>query len=371
MEPNDIIKPGSVIGMLGDGQLGRMSALAGAHLGYRFAVLGPHGRDSSAGQVAWWAESWGKDYSNEQSIDEFVRLVSENGGVVTYEWENIPVTLIRRLEARGLIVRPGPQILEIAQDRFLEKQCAKECGIETTKFFEISCAHQLDQACCSTAFPAILKTRRDGFDGRGQTRVRSSNELSTAWNVHQQPCVLEEVVDFTCEISIIVARQPGIRDSQNMILHGPIGNRHENGILRESVYPALVPDVVSEKAHNNAIVLADKLDLHGLLAIEFFVTEDRRVLFNEMAPRPHNSGHLTIECSHTSQFEQHIRAVCNLPLGSARFHSNGRMINILGDELSLWEEYIKRDGSVVHVYGKGGPLLERRKMGHVTFAFSS
>lgn len=368
MKNIDIIQPSSVIGMLGDGQLGKMSALAGAYLGYKFAVLGPIGRDSSAGQVAWWAETWGDGYSNDGKIEQFAYLVCTSGGVVTLEWENVPLHLIARLEALGVVVRPGANVLKVAQDRLLEKECATQCGIPTANYLPISTDDELRFAHAQSQFPAILKTRCDGYDGKGQIRVMSHESLAEAWDkLKNVPCVLEEVVDFDCEVSVIIARRPlWAKGAGSVVMYGPIRNMHRNGILYESQYPAFVSEAIAEQARKHTLRIADLLELHGLLTIEFFVSKDGRVLFNEMAPRPHNSGHFTIECCHTSQFAQHIRAICNLPWGDPGFHSAGRMVNTLGSDVENWETYTNADGKwVVHTYGKD-EAKEGRKMGHRT-----
>lgn len=362
----DVIKPGAVIGMLGDGQLGKMSALAGAHLGYKFAVLGPQGRDSPAGQVAWWAESWGKNYDNDGKIEQFAQLIHESGGIVTLEWENVPLELIAQLEGFGIAVRPGANVLEATQDRLFEKQCAAKCEILTANYTVIATHDELCIARAMSRFPAILKTRRDGYDGKGQVHVASSEDLVQAWDALKNvPCILEEVVKFVSEVSVIIARKPKEGGGENVAIYEPFENRHENGILRQTIYPAIVSDRLRSQAQKAAHRIASQLELHGILAIEFFVTEADHVIFNEMAPRPHNSGHVTIESCYVSQFEHHIRAICNLPFKTTRCHTPGKMINILGSEVEHWEEFVRYDCMKVHVYGKG-EAKSGRKMGHYT-----
>ena len=366
MQNPHVIHPGAILGILGDGQLGKMIAIAAATMGYKVAVLGPGGRESPAGQVAYWTKAWGLNSSvSEELLDEFCRLVS----VVMIEWENVPVELIERIEARQVPVRPGSKVLAVAQDRLLEKGFARKLGIEVPKHNPVDGSTSSRETDC--ALPAILKTRRNGYDGRGQVRIPAGGSVREAWDaLGKVPCILEEVVDFVGEISVIVARSPWYTDS---VGYGPFENVHESGILRTTYYPTQNPkimlssEVVARKA---AIKIADTLAVHGLLAVEFFVTQDGTVLFNEMAPRPHNSGHLTIDCCDTSQFEQYVRAACNLPWGSVRFHSCGVMKNILGAE---GEGQIQKGfwpGASVHLYGKDEPKLGR-KMGHVTWKSAS
>ena len=370
-----IIPPGAVLGILGDGQLGQMIAIAAAYLGYKVAVLGPGGRESPAGHVAYWAKAWGpKNEVSEELLDEFCKLVS----VVMIEWENIPVNLVERIEAKGIAVRPGSKVLGVAQDRFLEKQLAESLGIPVVKYRNIE--HRVpDLDSKRTYADSILKTRRDGYDGKGQVRIPNGGSISEAWNaLGNVPCVLEEVVDFACEISIIVAYCPEWEDMYNpdTLTYGPFENIHEKGILRTTKYPVTNTHIYKKlldikiKASTAAEKLARHLNARGLLAVEFFVTKEGRLIFNEMAPRPHNSGHLTIECSHTSQFEQYVRVACNLPFGSNYFHASGEMQNILGSEVEKWMDYAHKPRAALHLYGKG-KAKPGRKMGHVTHYWSN
>lgn len=373
MPENKIIAPGATIGILGDGQLGKMIAMAAAKLGYKVAVLGPGGRESPAGHVAYWAKAWGASPASidEELLAEFLDLVS----VVLIEWENVPISLVERIEARKVPVRPSSKVLAVAQDRFLEKECAEELGIPAPFFLNVET--DSDVATCTGKlkgrdypFGAILKTRRNGYDGKGQIRLLPGTSVADAWGqLNTVPCILEEVIDFACEVSVIVARTPD--PASEMVAYGPFQNEHENGILRATTYPMNHPDIrkmlpeIRSDAREAALQLADHLDVHGLLAVEFFVTKEGRLIFNEMAPRPHNSGHLTIECCDTSQFEQYVRAACGLPLGSACFHSSGCMVNILGDEVEEWLDILHRGRAALHMYGKD-TATDGRKMGHVT-----
>jgi len=363
---NLIIQPGATIGVLGDGQLGRMLAIAAAQLGYRVAVLGPEGRTSPAGQVAYWAEKWenGCNVSN-QLLAEFCTMVS----VVLLEWENVPVSLLQRIQQRGVAVRPGTDALRAAQDRFYEKRLARRLGIPTTPFGNIQKEDDLVDVQEDFGRPSILKTRNGGYDGLGQVSVAGPEELPAAWaKLHRQPCILEEVVNLKREISVIVARVPEQESIRRQcVTYGPFENVHRDGILRTTRYVHTSEATQSEErvAIRAATTLAEELDIHGLLAIEFFVTQEGSILFNEMAPRPHNSGHLTIECARTSQFEQYVRAACNLPLGSVEMVS-GTMQNIIGDEVVSWftgGSSLSREK--LHLYGKR-EVRSGRKMGHVT-----
>lgn len=359
-----VIPPGSVLGMLGDGQLGKMTAMAAAKLGYRIAVLGPVGRESPTGHVAYWAEAWGSGTMvSDEQLDRFCRLVS----VVMLEWENVPVELVQRIEARGVPVRPGPKVLEVAQDRLLEKFCAHSVDIPSTPFWSI----KTDSDLPGLVIPprgAILKTRRNGYDGKGQVRLSPGESIATAWEkLGRVPAILEQMVDFQCEVSVIVARSSD--EAVDPVTYGPFENVHEGGVLRTTLYPLVglrsrFIRTIEDRAISATLRIAEALDVHGLLAVEFFVDQDGRVIFNEMAPRPHNSGHLTIECSDTSQFEQYVRAACNLPFGSVNFHRSGTMENILGKEVNGWGELVRQTGSP-HLYGKSDDT-DGRKYGHRT-----
>ena len=355
-----IIEPGAVIGILGDGQLGRMTAIAAAQLGYRVAVLGPGGRDSPTGQVSWWAEAWSDGVQvGEEILDQFCRLVS----VVLVEWENVPLALVDAIEKRGVFVCPGREALRISQDRLLEKELARSLGIPTAGCLAVGHDTIEQMPIAPEAF--ILKTRRDGYDGKGQVRLQRGMSFQKAWcELGSVPCILETVVDFAAEMSIIVARS-----STQVVVYGPFENEHKDGILASTRYPSrhplVVNAIVTGSADRYSRQLAEALDIHGLLAIEYFVSASGDVIFNEMAPRPHNSGHLTIECCITSQFEQYVRAACGLPLGRADFRSSGRMRNLIGDDASCPVRLLE-ESAALHLYGKG-EARPGRKMGHQTF----
>ena len=365
MPTNEMVPPGSVIGILGDGQLGRMLIQFGiAKLGYRAAVLGPGGRESAAGQIAYWAEAWGKNGEvSEEQLDRLCKIVK----LVLIEWESIPLDLVRRIEARGIPVRSRSMVLEIAQDRLHEKNMANRLRISTTSFINIETAG--DVRLAGALLPGILKTRRDGFDGRSQIRIKTGDSVEDAWEILKKvPCIFERVVDFVGEVSVIVAGS----SHAGYVTYEPLENIHENGILRTTYSPPNSQlllekqDRYEREAMAAALKIAEHLDIHGILAVEFFVREDGKVLFNEMAPRPHNPGHLTIECFDISQFEAYVRAACNLPLRQPKNLIPGMMRNLIGGEVNGWIDHLPDSGRAVHIYGKGEarPL---RKMGHVTY----
>lgn len=336
-----------------------MTALAAAVLGYRVAVLGPEGRYSPAGQVSWWAGLWGSDYAH-RDVQTFLDHVGP-GGVITLDWENVPLALVQRCQQYGCAVRPGPSVLHIAQDRVREKNAVSNHGLGVGPFQPIAAQCDMVSAQNKGAlFPAILKTRSDGYDGKGQLPVASGEVLPAAWNELQRaPCILERRVQIACELSVIVACRP---HDDTCVVYGPFENRHENGVLRETVFPAQVTAHVAGTVRAQATALARGLGVHGLLTVEFFVTTAGDILFNEMAPRPHNSGHGTIESHATSQFEQLVRAICNLPWGAVTPAKSFAMRNILGAEVDETPSLLQEGH--LHLYGKD--LRPGRKMGHHT-----
>lgn len=356
------VPPGGTVGILGGGQLGRMTTLAAAELGYRCHIYCPD-PDSPAFQVA--SAHTIADYEDEAALAAFAAAVD----TITLEFENIPVATLERL-ARHRPVRPGAEVLRVTQDRLLEKTFAREQGAGTAPFQAISSAADLEAA--SALGPrAVLKTRRLGYDGKGQRMlnlaVGSSVEqirraLDEAWaELGRGECLLEGFVDFACEISVVVARgQDGAMQS-----YVPVENRHSDHILHLTLAPArLEPELLAE-AEALARSLAQGLGLVGLMAVEMFVTRDGRLLVNEFAPRCHNSGHWTIEACLVSQFQQQVRAVCGLPLAPPGRHSDAIMENLIGDEANRWPKLIAEPGASLHLYGKS-TIREGRKMGHVT-----
>ncbi|RKQ72799.1 5-(carboxyamino)imidazole ribonucleotide synthase [Oceanibaculum indicum] len=353
MAGKDIIAPGATIGMLGGGQLGRMTALAAANLGYKVHVLTPE-RDSPTEQVC--AATTIADYTDRAALEAFAKSVD----VVTYEFENVPVEAAEFLMEK-VPVRPGPEALRVAQDRLREKEFAANLGIGTAPFRAVGAADELAAAIAAIGTPSVLKTRRMGYDGKGQTKILPGTNPDDAWAaIGGQPAILEGFVSFHMEISVIVAR--GL-DGQTLC-YPPVENRHVNHILDTTIVPAPIPPALVAEAEEVARKMAEALDLVGLLAVEMFVTEDGRVLMNEIAPRPHNSGHWTMDACVTSQFEQMVRAVCGLPLGSVERYGDAEMKNLIGDEAHDWLEILRDPAAKLHLYGKA-EARPGRKMGHV------
>jgi len=349
-----MIEPGATIGILGGGQLGRMTALAAASLGYRCHVFAPE-PDGPAKQVTAYATT--AAYDDAASLKRFAAAVD----IVTYEFENVPVAAAN-LVAGLKPLKPGLAALEIAQDRLKEKDYLRGIGVATADYRPVAGADALQRALAEIGGRGILKTVRLGYDGKGQVAVEPGADAAASWRqLGVTQAVLEARVDFACELSVIVARGAG----GAVAAYPPVENRHVNGILDTTVAPARVPAEISREADRIARHVAAKLDLTGLLAVEMFVTKDGKVLVNELAPRPHNSGHWTIDACVTSQFEQLVRAICGLPLGSTERHANAVMKNLIGDEVNLWRDAVADPASRVHLYGKGAPV-PGRKMGHVT-----
>jgi 5-(carboxyamino)imidazole ribonucleotide synthase len=346
-----VLPPGSTIGILGGGQLGRMTALAAAQLGYRCIVFAPEA-ESVAGLVS--AGHVQGDYDDKASLARFAKQVD----VVTYEFENVPEAAVTECD-KHKPVRPGVKPIHFAQHRLREKEFFRKAGIGTADYQPIASEADIAKA---TALPGILKTCTEGYDGKGQFRVTTRAELASAWKkVGRRECILEAVVDFICEISAIVARS-----LDGTMACFPIGlNEHRDGILRTTTVPAGLPAGTIAKAERHGLQLAESLELAGLVALEMFVTRDGQVLANEMAPRPHNSGHWTIDACMTSQFEQLVRAICGLPLGSTERHADAVMTNLIGRDVERWREALDDPQAKLHLYGKSR-VRPGRKMGHVT-----
>ena len=352
-----VIAPGATIGILGGGQLGRMLALAAAELGYRSHIFCPDD-DSPASQVA--ARTTVAAYDDQAALARFAAAVD----VVTFEFENVPAATVALL-ARIVPVRPGADVLRITQDRLTEKDFVRTCGAGTAPYAAISAAADIDAAVRAVGQRGVLKTRRFGYDGKGQRMVNGAAEAAVAWaELGQGECVLEGFVDFACEISVLVAR--GLDGA--IAAYIPVENRHAHHILDRTIAPARIAPDVAAAADRVARGIADRLGITGLLAVEMFVTRDGAVLVNELAPRVHNSGHWTMEACVTSQFEQLVRAVCALPLGSPERHSNAVMQNLIGDDVLRWPTLLADPANKLHLYGKA-EARPGRKMGHVTRLF--
>jgi 5-(carboxyamino)imidazole ribonucleotide synthase len=352
------ILPGAVIGVLGSGQLGRMFAIAARQMGYRVHTLSPD-TDTPTGQVA--------DVEINASYDDLdeIREFATNVDVVTFEFENVPAASVEAA-AQLVPVRPAGSVLYTTQNRLREKTYLASNGFPTTPLVSVHSLEELHSGLNEVGCPAILKTAGFGYDGKGQMKITTPAQAEAAFAATgSQELIVEAFVDFELEFSIVAAR--GLDGS--FAQWGIIENRHRNHILDVSFTPATVPETVAHKAVEIARELLRALDVVGVLCIEFFLTRDRQILINELAPRPHNSGHLTINASLTSQFEQQVRAVCGLPLGSTEYVSAAAMANLLGD---LWDEDQPNWAAAcaspdvkLHLYGKIEPR-PGRKMGHLT-----
>lgn len=352
--PAAILAPGATIGILGGGQLGRMIALAAAPLGYRVHVFADEA-DSPAAQVCDRATV--ADFGDVRALDGFAAAID----AATIEFENIPAAAAHRV-ARRKPVQPRPEILEITQDRLREKDFLRSIGIATTGYREVRDAAALARAVRDFDTPAVLKTVRMGYDGKGQVTMGPETVPEEAWRrMGGAIGILEAFVDFACEISVIVARG---MDGASAV-YPPVENRHTAHILDTTIAPAPISAALAAHARSVARHVAEKLDLVGLLAVEMFVTREGGLLVNELAPRPHNSGHWTIDACMTSQFEQLVRAICGLPLGSVAHHSDAVMKNLLGGEVARWHEALADPRAKLHLYGKS-EVQPGRKMGHVT-----
>ncbi|WP_227010254.1 5-(carboxyamino)imidazole ribonucleotide synthase [Pelagibius marinus] len=352
------LAPGATLGILGNGQLGRMAALAAARLGYRCHAYGPEA-DGPANQVCDAATV--AAYDDEAALARFAAAVD----VVTFEFENIPLATVEVLE-KLVPLRPSAKVLSICQHRLREKEFCHGASVPTADYRPAEDVDSLQQAVNEIGTPCILKSAELGYDGKGQVRITADSDLGEAWNAMrghaaQAIGIVEAVVEFRMEISVIVAR--GANGTTRAYV--PVENRHKNHILDETIAPANLPDEISDRAEAIARHLAQEMELVGLLAVEMFVTHDNKVLVNEMAPRPHNSGHWTIDACVTSQFEQFVRAVAGLPLGSTERLCDAVMKNLLGDEIDDWKKILGDPGNKLHLYGKAS-ARPGRKMGHVT-----
>ena len=352
------LPPGSVIGILGSGQLGRMAALAAASLGYRCHIFGPEA-DAPANQVTSLATV--AAYDDRAALEGFARAVD----VVTFEFENVPAESAAFL-AQRVPVNPRPEVLAICRNRLREKDFCREHKVPTARYAEVSGPEALTRLMRDFGRPAVLKTCELGYDGKGQVLLDGTLDAGEAWermtgHNPESLGVLEAFVEFHCEISVIAARSL----KGQIQTYVPVENQHRAHILDQTIVPARVEPQVAERAEAIGRRLAEAVDLVGLLAVEMFITKDGEVLVNELAPRPHNSGHWTIDGCVTSQFEQFIRAVAGLPLGSVARHGKAVMKNLLGDEIERWPEILAEPGAKLHLYGKA-EARPGRKMGHVT-----
>jgi len=351
-----MVLPGSTIGMLGGGQLGRMFTIAARSMGYEVIVLDPD-PESPAGKLA--TDHVCAEYTDQTALD----YISRTCDVVTTEFENVPASTLEAL-ANSCPVRPGAQSVLITQDRIHEKTFLRDNGFPTAPFVIIRNESDLEPGLHTVKTPAILKVSRFGYDGKGQYAVDSSSDLKNAWQALQgNESVLEQRVPLDMEVSVVLARGT---DGQT-VTYPVAENIHQNGILDVSMVPARIDSRVSEQVIKMATRIASELDYIGVMAVEFFISNGQ-LLVNEIAPRPHNSGHYTLDASVTSQFEQQVRAVCGLPLGDTHLLSPVVMVNLIGDlwqenKPPAWEALLSHVNTKLHLYGKR-EARPGRKMGH-------
>lgn len=357
MSPKPVL-PGSAIGVLGSGQLGRMFAIAARRMGYRVHTFSPD-EDTPTGQVS--------DVEVKASYDDLdaVREFANNVSVVTFEFENVPAETAAAAEERAP-VRPAGHVLHIAQHRLREKTFLYEFGFPVTRFRRVGSRADLDRCVAEIGMPSILKSADFGYDGKGQFRIACASDFDEAWRIAGgREAVLEAIVDFDCEISVVSARS----HDGSFVHFGAVENHHSNGILDVSIAPARIAPRIAANAEEIARAVLEKLDVTGVLCVEFFVCRNGDLLINELAPRPHNSGHFTFDANLTSQFEQQLRAVCGLPFGSVEQFQPAAMANLLGDLWANgepdWSAAAAIPNVKLHLYGKIEPR-PGRKMGHMT-----
>jgi 5-(carboxyamino)imidazole ribonucleotide synthase len=361
LTPPQLLPPGSTLGVLGSGQLGRMFAIAARRMGYRVHTLSPD-TDTPTGQVA--DREITAAYDDLDAVRAFAREVD----VVTFEFENVS-SAATEAAAHFAPVRPAGSVLHTTQNRLREKAFLAAAGLPVAPFAPVRSLADLEAALaviCAGGTPAVLKTAGWGYDGKGQVKISAPEEAAAAWEtIGAQEAILEAFVDFDRELSVVAAR--GLDGS--FVHYGTIENRHRNHILDVSTAPAVVPPVVERDAVTIARAVLEGLDVVGVLAVEMFLTRDFRLLVNELAPRPHNSGHLTFDACVTSQFEQQLRAICGLPLGSTELLRPAAMANLLGDLWSQgepdWAAACRDPDVKLHLYGKAA-ARPGRKMGHLT-----
>jgi len=352
------LQPEATIGILGGGQLGRMLALAAARLGFKCHVFSPN-PDSPAFDVVHRVTC--ADYTDTQALDRFAGAVD----LVTYEFENVPAECATFLAAR-VPVLPDPQVLATTQDRLAEKNFVTALGIGTAPFADVGEPAALKAAIERVGRPAVLKTRRFGYDGKGQTTIENGSDPAAAWrDVGGQPCILEAFVPFEREVSVVAARG----HDGSVECFDVTENEHRDHILKISRVPAALAPAGMQQAQRIAETIAHKFGYVGVLAVEMFVLRDGSLLVNEIAPRVHNSGHWTLDGASVSQFEQHIRAVVGWPLGKPIRHGRVEMTNLIGREVEKYRRWLTIPGAAVHLYGKTA-VRPGRKMGHVTQVFA-
>ncbi len=369
--PSSVIAPGSTIGILGSGQLGKMLAIAAVEMGYHCHIYSPE-MDAPAYEAA--KSFTVSSYTNPEALERFAQKVD----IITYEFENVDTSALATIPSSHKIF-PSVQVLKTAQHRLREKEAVAGLGIATAPYAPVRSLDDLRAATQKLGYPCILKTCTMGYDGKGQWKIKADRhpgegrdprqasyslqdaDASLRWHDNIE-YVLEKFIDFSMEISVIVARSA----SGEVRCYPPVQNTHKNHILHETIAPAPISPELSGKAESMARTIAEGLQLVGLMAVEMFVTKAGDILVNELAPRPHNSGHWTLDACMTSQFEQTIRAICGLPLGSVERLCDARMLNLIGDDVNEWQKYAAMPNAKLHLYGKK-EARPGRKMGHVNF----
>lgn len=342
------------LGILGGGQLGRMSALAAAQLGIATHIYCPEEHCPASRVTDQFTKA---DYKDEKALKAFANSVD----VISYEFENIPLETIRFLQKHKPVF-PDDRLLDVSQNRLKEKQFLNDIGIPTAPWAPAYKASDIDEVMARWgAGDCIIKTARFGYDGKGQIKHNVNSNSYESWQkLSTEEAVIEGIVDFAYEVSAIIAR-----DTFGKSAVFPIAlNNHKNHILSETIVPAPMPDQLAAQATQMVETIADKIGLVGVLALEMFVTKDGGIVANEIAPRTHNSGHWTMDACNVSQFEQHVRAVCGLPVRTPQQHSGVTMVNLIGDDVKDLPRYYAMDNACVHLYGKSD-AREGRKMGHV------
>ncbi len=343
------------LGILGGGQLGQMSAIAASKLGIKTIIYTPE-QDSPAAQVA--EKTIVASYDDEDELKLFAQSVD----YITYEFENIPVKTVRYLNTLKPVY-PDERLLEVSQDRIAEKKFLNDIGIPTTRWSHPKSPQDITNTLKKWGVnQCILKTTRFGYDGKGQARLTRDTNLEALWSEFKEtPIIMEEIINFECEISVIVARDR----NKHIVNYGPMLNVHKHHILDKTTVPAPIHNHLAQNAIKTIKKLAEQLDLKGILTLELFVTRDNQIFANEIAPRTHNSGHWSIDACEHSQFENHVRAVCDLPVLAPNRHSDALMFNLIGDDITNIAQYQNQPNTHLHNYGKHD-IKEGRKMGHVT-----
>ena len=355
---SELIAPGATLGMLGSGQLGRMFAIEARRLGYHVHVFSPEA-ETPTGQVADCEIV--AEYDDLDAVAQFAKNVD----VISFEFENV-LSETTETASKFAPVRPGAHVLHVAQNRIREKSDLRDAGIPVTPFAVVRSLDELHAAITELGTPAVLKSATSGYDGKGQAKIETPEGAEAAWNeVGADETILEAFIDYTCEISVV-----GVRGLDGeFAFYGPMKNDHANHILDISVFPSGLGDAVNKEAVEITRAVFEHLDVVGVLCVEFFLTADQRLMLNEIAPRPHNSGHLTIDGHVSCQFEQQVRAICGLPLGSTESLKPAAMANLLGDHWEAgppdWSALKQFPDVKVHLYGKRESRIGR-KMGHLT-----